>query len=79
MTDKLSAYNAVKIMYNKTYELDKEFNFRIPQTKKELQVYVNKLRAILEEAFDTAQVNKMAGHEIKEATEEKKNNHETEG
>ena len=76
MTDQRLAYNAVKVMYSKTYELDKEFNFRIPQTKKDLQVYVNKLRAILEEAFDTAQVNKMVGHEIKDAKND--NNNETE-
>lgn len=57
-------HNAVKMLRNEVYKLDKEYGFKMPQRKQELQAYTNQLRSLFEEAIHIAQVNKVIGHEF---------------
>jgi hypothetical protein len=60
-----SAKNAIKNLYLKKYALDKQFEFRIPRLKLDIEAYLNVLLRIMDEAFDEGAVVKYKGHELK--------------
>lgn len=66
-----SAKNAVKILYSKKYELDKDFEFRVPKLKTDIEAYLHRLLDAVEEAFTEAKVVKYSGHELRWITKEK--------
>lgn len=57
--------NAIKNLYDGIYELDKSFNFKYPKLKPDLEKYLKEVNRLLVEAFDTAQINRIKGHELK--------------
>ena len=57
-------HKAMRILYSKIYDLDKEFSFRLPQKKADMQKYTTKMRNIVEEALDIADISKIVGHEF---------------
>jgi S-adenosylmethionine/arginine decarboxylase-like enzyme len=57
-------HNAIKYLNQHVYALDKEFGFKMPQRKQELQAYTNRLRSLFEDAIHIAGVNKVIGHEF---------------
>jgi len=59
------AWAAMRRLYDRVYELDKEFSFRSPDKKAELQWYYNKVHSHLWDAFEEAGVSKVHGHEVK--------------
>jgi len=60
-----SSKNAMRMLYQKKYELDKDFDFRVPRLKPDLHAYLHRLLNAVEEAFVTANVTKIKGHELK--------------
>ena len=60
-----SAKNAIKNLYLKKYALDKDFEFRIPRLKLDLEAYLNRLLRAVDEAFEEGNVVKYSGHELK--------------
>ena len=60
-----SAKNAIKNLYLKKYGLDKQFEFRLPRLKLDMEAYLNILLKIVGEAFDEGAVVKYKGHELK--------------
>lgn len=60
-----SAKNAIKNLYLKKYALDKDFEFRIPRLKVDMEAYLNRLLQAVEEAFEEGNVVKYSGHELK--------------
>jgi hypothetical protein len=60
-----SAKNAIKNLYLKKYSLDKQFQFKIPRLKLDMEAYLNILLRIVDEAFDEGVVVKYKGHELK--------------
>lgn len=60
-----SAKNAIKNLYLKKYALDKDFEFRIPRLKVDMEAYLHRLLQAVDEAFEEGKVVKYSGHEIK--------------
>ena len=71
-----SKHNALKILYQKKYELDKQWDFKYPRLKNDLEAYVNVLAQIIEEAFETGQINKIKGHEMRYRKRDEKDDDE---
>lgn len=59
-----STKNAVKNMYYKKYQLDKDFGFKVPRLKTDLEAYLHRLLNAVEEALDEAKVTKYKGHQL---------------
>ena len=57
--------NAIKQLYQKKYELDKDFKFKVPRLKTDLHAYLHRLLNAVEEAFETSRVVKYKGHELR--------------
>jgi len=66
-----SPKNAMKILYTKKYQLDKDFGFRVPKLKVDLEAYLHRLLDSVEEAFETANIVKYSGHTLKWGNVEK--------
>ena len=60
-----AAKNAVTTLYLKKYALDKTYAFKIPRLKVDLEAYLNRLLAVLDEAFEIGNVVKYSGHIMK--------------
>jgi hypothetical protein len=60
-------YNAIKTLYDKIYNLDRQWEFKHPSTMKklDLQAYMNVLLQAINEAIDTAKISRIKGHELK--------------
>ena len=66
-----SAKNAMKALYLKKYEIDKDFAFKVPRLKVDIEAYLHRILGSVEEAFEMAKVVKYKGHELKWASAEK--------
>ena len=68
-----SAKNALKILYQKKYELDKDNEFKVPRLKVDIEAYLHRLLDAVEGAFETGSVVKYSGHELRWITKEEIN------
>jgi hypothetical protein len=59
-----SSKNAIKNLYSGKYLLDKDFEFRIPKLKTDVEAYLHRLLNLVEAAFDEGNVVKYKGHEL---------------
>jgi len=58
--------NALRQLYQRKYELDKDFSFKVPRLKTDLHAYLHRLLNAVEEAFTTSNdVVKYKGHELR--------------
>jgi hypothetical protein len=71
-----SAKNAIKQLYQKKYELDKRHDFRVPKLKTDIEAYLHLLLDSVDEAFDTANVVRYKGHELKWASQIKEDDND---
>lgn len=60
---KFKERNAIYTLYSEKYELDKQFSFRWPRLKDDLEAYLNAILVSVDNAFNEAQVPKIKGHE----------------
>ena len=60
-----SAKNAIKNLYKRKYEIDKQNSFRIPKLKTDIEAYLHLLLDAVNAAFDEGNVVKYKGHELK--------------
>ena len=60
-----SAKNAIKNLYKKKYEIDKQNSFRIPKLKTDIEAYLHLLIDAVDAAFEEGNVVKYKGHELK--------------
>jgi len=59
----IKKHNAIKYMYERKYELDKQFEFTWPKRKDDFEAYLNILLNVLDEAFNIAEQPRIKGHE----------------
>jgi len=64
-----SAKNAIKQLYQKKYELDKRYDFRIPKLKTDIEAYLHILLDSVDDAFEIGKIVKYTGHELKWASQ----------
>lgn len=57
--------NAIKHLYNELYELDKSYDFTYPRLKPDFEDYLGKLRKIVDDSLDIAEVKRITGHKFK--------------
>jgi len=60
-----SAKNAIKNLYKRKYQIDKQNSFRIPKLKTDIEAYLHLLIDAVEAAFKEGNVVKYKGHELK--------------
>jgi len=53
---------AIQELYKKLYNLDKQFDFRWPRLKDDLEAYLNILLVIVNDALKKANVKRVVGH-----------------
>jgi len=63
-----SAKNAMKHLYMRKYNLDKNWDFKVPRLKTDIEAYLHLLLDSIEEAFEIGKVVKYSGHELKWST-----------
>ena len=59
----IKKHNAIKYMYERKYELDKQFEFTWPKRKDDFEAYLNILLNVLDEAFNIAEQPRIKGHD----------------
>lgn len=62
MTKSKQEHNAIRFLYEKKYELDKQFGFRWPRLKEDIEAYANILMNTVEQAVDMANHPRIIGH-----------------
>ena len=60
-----AAKNAIRTLYLKKYALDKLYEFRIPRLKLDLEAYLHRILDMIDAAFETGNVTKYSGHNMK--------------
>jgi len=56
-------HNAIKYLYQRKYDLDKQFSFTWPKKKEDFEAYLNIILHVLDEAFTIADHPRIKGHE----------------
>jgi len=60
-----SAKNAIRHLYQKKYELDKNWEFKVPRLKTDIEAYLHILLDSVEEAFEIGKIVKYKGHTLR--------------
>ena len=60
-----SAKNAIKNLYLRKYQIDKQNSFKVPRLKTDIEAYLHLLLDAVEGAFEEGNVIKYSGHELK--------------
>jgi hypothetical protein len=60
-----SAKNAIKNLYLRKYQIDKQNSFKVPRLKIDIEAYLHLLLDAVENAFEEGNVIKYSGHELK--------------
>ena len=59
-----SGKKAMKHLYMRKYNLDKNWDFKVPRLKVDIEAYLHILLDSIEEAFEIGNVVKYSGHEL---------------